>query len=114
MRPVAGIRRQHEADDISQLADAIDELRIYEAELRHRDDQQEERAGAGANQQPLVAARPGEMMRMALADRLGVESHARHQCRSCRPIRRWRTMPVRVSMMPTAITISSRIAETSE
>ena len=38
----------------------------------------------------------------------------RHQCFSCRPIRRWRTCEVSVSITDTVMTISTRMADTSE
>ena len=56
-----------------------------------------------------------EVLRMAAADGAEIDREARrHQCFSCRPIRRWRTCEVSVSITDTVMTISTRMADTSE
>ena len=52
---------------------------------------------------------------MAAADGAEIDRKVRrHQCFSCRPIRRWRTYEVSVSITDTVMTISTRMADTSE
>src|SRR5262245_52108838 len=107
MRPVARIWRQHQTRNLAQLADAAGECLAEEAELGHAKQKQQQRSGAQRQHEPALAARRPEMMRMTTADRDKLDRRARdHPCRSSRPIRRWRTWPVAMSITDTVMTIS--------
>ena len=111
MRPVLGIGRQHQARDLAQPADAGEQLAVEEAELAHGEDQQGEgcsrngdRPSGGGDRSAGSAADGGRAWRRDRpATARGISGF------SCRPIRRWRTCEVSVSITDTVMTISTRM-----
>ena len=72
-------------------------------------------ASRNGDDHPAAAIEALEVLRMAAAHGAEIDREARrHQCFSCRPIRRWRTCEVSVSITDTVMTISTRMADTSE
>src|SRR4029450_9042569 len=115
MRPVLRVGRQHQTRDLGQPAHAGEQLAVEEAELAHGVDQQDEGRGSDSDNHPATVLEALEVLRMAAADGVEIDREVRrHQCFSCRPIRGWRTYEVSVSITDTVMTISTRMADTSE
>src|SRR5262249_33665656 len=94
---------------------AGEEAAAEKAELRHAEDQHTGGDCSKPQRQLTLAARRAEVVWVTAADGIEVDRRARgHQRRSSRPIRRWRTWPVTVSITETVMMIRIRMAETSE